>query len=66
MGNTQHFMYLSTIPLSLISFFFLVKTNLSTHGGFEPVTYHKECLNSAPIHHQSKALWAPFAHFTSY
>jgi len=26
--------------------------------GFERVTYHKECLNSAPIQRQSKALWA--------
>ena len=39
-------------------FFLLVKTNLSTHGGFEPVTYRKECLNKAPIHRQSKAPWA--------
>ena len=34
--------------------FFYIKTNLSTHGGFEPVTYRKECLNNAPIHRQSK------------
>jgi len=39
-------------------FFFYIKTNLRTHGGFEPVTYRKECLNKAPIHRQSKPPWA--------
>ena len=47
---------------SWLIFFLYVKTNLSTHGGFEPVTYRKECLNSAPIHRQSKAPWAMIVH----
>lgn len=40
---------------SLFNSFFLVGKH---PRGFEPMTYHKEFPNSAPIHHESKAPWA--------
>jgi len=49
---------INKILLKIIYIYIYIKTNLSTHRGFEPVTYRKECLNSAPIHRQSKTPWA--------